>query len=128
MYHGEEEQQNFSDSKEKELYAIRHSTSHIMAQAVLEMFPEGQITIGPPIENGFYYDFDLPRALTPEDLEKIEARMRQIVKENHQFVCSEKTKEEALDFFSKQKVFGACPNKNKFHNPVLPFTVSTTFI
>ncbi len=50
-----------------------------MAQAVLEMFPDGKISIGPPIENGFYYDFDLPRNLTPEDLEQIEKRMRQII-------------------------------------------------
>ena len=71
-------QERYEDSN---LYRIRHSTAHIMAQAVLEMFPDGKITIGPPIENGFYYDFDLPRNLTPEDLEKIEKRMRQIIAE-----------------------------------------------
>ncbi len=65
--------------EDSNLYRIRHSAAHIMAQAVLEMFPDGKITIGPPIENGFYYDFDLPRNLTPEDLEKIEKRMRQII-------------------------------------------------
>jgi threonyl-tRNA synthetase len=65
--------------EESQLYRIRHSAAHIMAQAVVEMFPEAKYTIGPPVENGFYYDFDLPRNLTPEDLEQIEKRMRQIV-------------------------------------------------
>ena len=55
--------------EESQLYKILHSAAHIMAQAVLELFPEGKIAIGPPVENGFYYDFDLPRNLTPEDLE-----------------------------------------------------------
>src|SRR5678815_1996120 len=56
--------------EESQLYRIRHSVAHVMAQAVLEMFPDGKITIGPPVENGFYYDFDLPRNLTPEGLER----------------------------------------------------------
>ena len=68
--------------EESHLYKIRHSAAHIMAQAVLEMFPDGKVTIGPPVENGFYYDFDLPRNLTPEDLEAIEKRMRQIIVAN----------------------------------------------
>ena len=62
--------------EESYLYRIRHSAAHVMAQAVLEMIPEAKYTIGPPVENGFYYDFDLPRNLTPEDLEKSEKRMR----------------------------------------------------
>ena len=62
--------------QDSQLYRIRHSTAHIMAQAVLEKFPEAKIAIGPPIEDGFYYDFDLPRPLTEEDLAEIEARMR----------------------------------------------------
>jgi threonyl-tRNA synthetase len=64
---------------------MRHSAAHVMAQAVVEMFPEAKYTIGPPVENGFYYDFDLPRNLTPEDLEKIEKRMRQIIAGHHAF-------------------------------------------
>ena len=63
--------ERYVDSK---LYRIRHSAAHIMAQAVLEKFPEAKIAIGPPIEDGFYYDFDLPRPLTEEDLVEIEAR------------------------------------------------------
>lgn len=67
-------------------YRLRHSAAHVMAQAVLEIFPEGKIAIGPPIEDGFYYDFDLPRALTPDDLAEIETRMRRIIAGNHPFV------------------------------------------
>src|SRR5918912_3597266 len=71
--------------EESHLYKIRHSAAHIMAQAVLEMIPEAKYTIGPPIENGFYYDFDLPRNLTPEDLQQIEKRMRQIIQGKYEF-------------------------------------------
>ncbi len=60
---------NPNRDKDSALYKIRHSSAHVMAQAVREMFPDAQIAIGPPIEDGFYYDFDLPRSLTPEDLE-----------------------------------------------------------
>jgi threonyl-tRNA synthetase len=74
----EQQRMRYEDS---DLYRIRHSAAHVMAQAVLEMFPEAKYTIGPPIEDGFYYDFDLPRPLTPEDLQKIEKRMRQIIAE-----------------------------------------------
>src|SRR5919205_3659738 len=88
--------------EESELYRIRHSAAHIMAQAVLEMFPEGKIAIGPPVENGFYYDFDLPRNLTPEDLEKIEKRMRQIVQGKHEFRKKVISAEEARALFKEQ--------------------------
>ncbi len=66
--------------EESKLYKVRHSAAHVMAQAVLEKFPKGKVAIGPPIDDGFYYDFDLPRPLTPEDLEEIEERMREIIK------------------------------------------------
>ena len=68
------------------LYRVRHSTAHVMAQAVLEMFPDAKIAIGPAIEDGFYYDFDLPRPLTPEDLVSLENRMREIIRSNAAFV------------------------------------------
>ena len=64
---------------------LRHSTAHVMAQAVQELFPDAKLGIGPPIENGFYYDFDVEPPFVPEDLEKIETRMRKIVKENQRF-------------------------------------------
>ncbi len=71
--------------EETQLYKIRHSAAHVMAQAVLEFYPDTKYTIGPPVENGFYYDFDLPQPLTLEDLEKIEKRMRQIISGGHKF-------------------------------------------
>jgi threonyl-tRNA synthetase len=88
--------------EESDLYKIRHSAAHIMAQAVLEMFPDGKITIGPPIENGFYYDFDLPRNLSPEDLEQIEKRMRQIIASKHDFVKKVVSADEARVIFKDQ--------------------------
>ena len=88
--------------EESQLYKLRHSAAHVMAQAVLEMFPEGKIAIGPPIENGFYYDFDLPRNLTPEDLEQIEKRMRQIIQGKHEFRKQVISAEEARQIFRDQ--------------------------
>lgn len=81
------------------LEIIRHSTTHLMAQAVKELFPEAQVTIGPAIENGFYYDFSYTRAFTPEDLKAIEARMDELVKKNIPIVREEMPREEAIDFF-----------------------------
>ena len=84
------------------LYELRHSTAHVMAQAVLEIFPEGKVAIGPPIEDGFYYDFDLPRPLTPEDLEAIEQRMGKLISGNHPFVRREVSVEEAKALYADQ--------------------------
>jgi threonyl-tRNA synthetase len=64
---------------------LRHSTAHVMAQAVQDLFPHARLGIGPPVENGFYYDFDVPRPFAPDDLKAIEARMRQIVKQGQRF-------------------------------------------
>ncbi len=102
MAQKQREKKTDKQSYDEELYRIRHSAAHVMAQAVLEMFPEGKIAIGPPIENGFYYDFDLPRPLTPEDLEKIEERMREIIKGKHPFIRREVTPEEARELFKDQ--------------------------
>jgi len=88
--------------EESQLYKIRHSAAHIMAQAVVEMFPEAKYTIGPPIENGFYYDFDLPRNLTPEDLEQIEKRIRQIIQGKYEFKKKVVSGDEAREIFKEQ--------------------------
>ena len=88
--------------EESNLYRIRHSSAHVMAQAVLEKFPDAKYTIGPPIEDGFYYDFDLPRSLTPEDLEQIEGRMRTIISGNHDFNKTVLSAQEARDVFKDQ--------------------------
>ena len=84
------------------LYRIRHSTAHIMAQAVLEKFPDAKVAIGPAIEDGFYYDFDLPRPLTPEDLESIEKRMRGIIQSKVKFERRVVSAEEAKVVFHDQ--------------------------
>ena len=87
------------------LYVIRHSTAHVLAQAVLELFPGATFGIGPPVENGFYYDFELPDGGTfhEEDLERIEARMREILKESQPFVKSEIGADEARTIFADHK-------------------------
>jgi threonyl-tRNA synthetase len=87
---------------EKHLDELRHSTSHIMAEAVLHLFPGAKFAIGPSIEDGFYYDFDLPRPLTPEDLEVIEARMREIIKASYPFERREISRKEAEEMFTDQ--------------------------
>ncbi|HEX2024290.1 MAG TPA: TGS domain-containing protein, partial [Acidimicrobiales bacterium] len=83
---------------------LRHSTAHVLAQAVCDLFPGAKYAIGPPIEDGFYYDFDLPGGthFSDDDLERIEARMREIVGEGQPFVREELTREEGLQRFADQ--------------------------
>jgi threonyl-tRNA synthetase len=81
---------------------LRHSVAHLMAQAVTDLFPDAKWAIGPPVENGFYYDFDVERPFTPDDLERIEARMAELMKERQSFVRQEVSKDEALELFSDQ--------------------------
>ncbi len=91
-----------AEYEQSHLYRLRHSAAHLMAAAVLELFPAAQITIGPPIEYGFYYDFDLPRPLTQEDLEKIEARMKGLIRQKLDFVRREIVPEEGRQIFAGQ--------------------------
>ncbi len=84
------------------LYALRHSTAHVMAGAVLELFPEAKFGFGPPVTDGFYYDFDLPRPLQPDDLAKIEERMRDVVRKDVPFERSELDVPQALELFGKK--------------------------
>ncbi|OGL38878.1 MAG: threonine--tRNA ligase [Candidatus Schekmanbacteria bacterium RBG_16_38_11] len=84
------------------LEILRHSTSHIMAQAVKELYPETKVAIGPAIENGFYYDFDREKPFTPEDLEKIEAKMEDIIKNGLTFNKKRVSKEDAIKFFKSK--------------------------
>lgn len=85
-----------------DLYKIRHSVAHVMAQAVSEHFPEAKIAIGPPIEDGFYYDFALSHTPTEEDLRRIENRMKEILRGRHRFQIREVTPEEARELFQNQ--------------------------
>ena len=94
--------ENMVRYEDSNLYRIRHSSAHVMAQAVIEMFPDGKVAIGPPIEDGFYYDFDLPRPLTPEDLDVLEKRMREIIAGEHEFEKRVLQADEARQLFSDQ--------------------------
>lgn len=87
--------------KNQKLHNIRHSLAHILASAVTEMFPKAQLGVGPVIENGFYYDFLLPRPLTPEDMKVLEKRMRALVQSKLDFERIDQSTTEAKEFFSK---------------------------
>ena len=91
-----------TDDTDEGRVVLRHSTAHVMAQAVLDLFPGATFAIGPSIADGFYYDFDVDRPFTPEDLERIEARMHEIVDADQPFERDELSVEEALDLFSDQ--------------------------
>jgi len=89
-------------TEEEKLEIVRHSAAHVMAEAVQSIFPDAKFGIGPAIENGFYYDFDLPRSLTPEDLSLIEAKMSEIIASDAPFVKQEMTRQEAGELFAAQ--------------------------
>ena len=99
MPDGTEKEITFDSPEGKEIY--RHSASHIMAQAVKDLFPGAKVTIGPAIEDGFYYDFDYERGFTPGDLEKIESRMAEIIKANRPFIRKEMPKADAVKLFTE---------------------------
>ncbi|SMC27593.1 threonyl-tRNA synthetase [Desulfacinum hydrothermale DSM 13146] len=84
------------------LEILRHSTSHVMAQAVLSLFPEAKVAIGPAIENGFYYDFEVARPFSPDDLAKIEAKMQQIIQSKIPFQRQELPRQEAIELFRRK--------------------------
>ncbi len=88
-------------NSQQNIVIIRHSLAHILAAAVLEMFPEAKFGVGPNIENGFYYDFDLPRTLIPEDLPIIEEKMQKIIQENLPFERREVDRQNAIEHFKK---------------------------
>src|SRR3989338_11100465 len=85
-----------------ELEHLRHSLAHVLASAVLEMFPKAKLGVGPVIEHGFFYDFLLPRPLTPEDVKKLEKRMRELIKQKLAFERTEMTTTEAKKFFEER--------------------------
>ena len=88
-----------TDRSDEALDIIRHSSAHLLAMAVKQLFPSAQVTIGPVIEDGFYYDFAFERAFTPEDLEAIEARMTELVAADHSIAREEWDRDEAVEFF-----------------------------
>ncbi len=88
--------------EDSQLYKIRHSAAHVMAEAVLERFPDAKIAIGPPIEDGFYYDFDLPSAISADDIKWVEKRMKKILSQRHAFTMREVSPAEAKAIFHDQ--------------------------
>src|SRR5438045_3480349 len=76
---------------------LRHSAAHVLATAILKIWPEAQFAAGPPVENGFYYDVELPHRISPDDFEKIEAEMKKEIKSNHPFERIEVPRSEALN-------------------------------
>ncbi|MCF2136547.1 MAG: threonine--tRNA ligase [Candidatus Thorarchaeota archaeon] len=110
---------------DEKLLRLRHSLAHVMAQAVLEMFPDAKLGIGPAIEDGFYYDFLLPRPLTPEDLTAIQKRMKKIIKGNHDFIRKEITREEALELFKDQPFKIELIEELPDNEPISTYTQST---
>ncbi|MFA5317509.1 MAG: threonine--tRNA ligase [Dehalococcoidales bacterium] len=105
--------------EQNKLETMRHSAAHIMAEAVLSLFPEAKFGIGPSIEDGFYYDFDLPRSLTPDDLPVIEEKMMAIIAAGSPFVKEEVTRQEAAGLFADQ------PYKLELLDEISDETVST---
>src|SRR5438046_3370625 len=83
---------------------LRHSASHVLATAILKIWPEAQFAAGPPVENGFYYDVDLRHRISPEDFEKIEAEMKKEIKSNHPFERMEVSRDEALELGKKGRL------------------------
>src|ERR1700729_3659704 len=83
-------------AKRTELERLRHSCAHVLATAILRLWPEAQFAAGPPVENGFYYDLELAHRITPEDFAKIEAEMKKVVKENQAFEKVIVTREQAM--------------------------------
>src|ERR1700754_5130924 len=101
----ENERKTLDDrAKMTELERIRHSCAHVMATAILRLWPEAQFAAGPPVENGFYYDVDLPHRISPEDFEKIEAEMKKEIKANHPFERMEVSRAEALELGNKGRL------------------------
>ena len=90
------------DEAQAHRQAMRHSAAHVMADAVLKLFPEAKMGIGPPIENGFYYDFEVSRPFTPEDLEEIEKLMKKTIKEGFPFQREELSRADVETMFSDQ--------------------------
>jgi len=99
-----------------DLERLRHSASHVLATAILKIWPEAQFAAGPPVENGFYYDVDLPHRISPEDFEKIEAEMKKEIKANHPFERIEVSRDEALQLGKKGRLagLGERPESSKF--------------
>jgi len=116
------------DETEFKLYKLRHSCTHVMAQAVQDLFPGTRLCIGPPVEDGFYYDFEAQKPFTLEDLVKIETRMKEIIKGNFLFEQTTHSKEEALEVFSKRNEKFKCEMIRELPGDTVTFVQHDTFV
>src|SRR5271169_265942 len=113
----ENERKTLDDrQKMTDLERIRHSCAHVLATAILRLWPEAQFAAGPPVENGFYYDVELSHRISPEDFEKIEAEMKKEIKANHPFEKVVVGRDEALKFAREGRLagLGERPQPSKF--------------
>ncbi len=112
-----------SDDRRPSLAALRHTAAHVLAYAVQDLFPEAKPTIGPAIENGFYYDFDRPTPFTPEDLERLEARMREIVAADYPMTGREVTRDEAIATFDGNPYKAEIAREISADQPITLYTI-----
>lgn len=113
-----------SDDDPDALYVLRHSTAHVMAEAVCALFPETKLVYGPPVEDGFYYDLDLPRSITPEDFERIESEMARIIKEDRRFTRVEMPRADAMPKLAREGNRYKIDNAERAEGDVLSFYVT----
>src|SRR5712691_6304319 len=112
-----EERKNLEERTQMtDIERLRHSASHVLATAILKIWPGAQFAAGPPVENGFYYDVDLPHRISPDDFEKIEAEMKKEIKANHPFERMEVSRDEALELGKKGRLaaLNERPEPSKF--------------
>src|SRR5213082_3501225 len=113
-----QEERKTLDERQKmtDLQRLRHSASHVLATAILKIWPEAQFAAGPPVENGFYYDVDLPHRISPDDFQKIEAEMKKEIKANHPFERMEVSRKEAPEMGKKGRLAALSerPEPSKF--------------
>jgi threonyl-tRNA synthetase len=113
-----------SDDDADSLYVLRHSTAHVMAEAICRLFPETKLVYGPPVEDGFYYDIDLSRSITPEDFPRIEEEMERIVREDRPFTRLEMTRPAAMDKLRAEGSRYKLDNAERAEGDVLSFYVT----
>ena len=112
------------DSNTDSLYVLRHSTAHVMAEAICKLFPDTQLVYGPPVEDGFYYDIDLPQSLTPDDFPRIEEEMSRIIKEKRTFCRVEMSREEGMAKVRKEGSRYKIDNAERAEGDALSFYVT----
>jgi len=115
-----------SDDQPDSLYVLRHSTAHVMAEAICSLFPQARLVYGPPVEDGFYYDIDLPQALTPDDFPRIEAAMARIIQEDRPFTRYELPRDEAMRKLREEANRYKVDNAERAEGDMLSFYITGT--